>query len=301
MSRRAKKILLFIALTFLLDWSMVFLYLALGGPEEGLILLGMVYMFMPMIVALIVQKAIFKEPAAGPLGISFKINPWFFVAWFLPVIIAFAVLGVSLLLPGVSFTPDMSGFLNSLKSALTPEQMAQVTEQLALMPAHPVWLAVLMALIAGTTFNAVLGFGEELGWRGLLLKELSFMGFWKSSAVIGLIWGIWHAPLVLYAGLNYPEHPQLGMLVMIAWVVLIAPLFSYIRVKSHSVIATSIFHGTINAVPIIAVLLISGGDDLTVGISGLAGLIVFAIVDILLFVYDRFIAREPVNTLLKQL
>lgn len=301
MSRRAKKILLFIALTFLLDWSMVYLYMALGGSPDGLIVLGMAYMFVPMIAALIVQKAIFKEPAIGPLGISFRINPWFFVAWFLPVIIVFAVMGVSLLLPGISFTPDMSGFLNSLKGVLTPDQMDQVKQQLATMPAHPVWLAVLMALIAGTTFNAVLGFGEELGWRGFLVKELSFMGFWKSSALIGLIWGIWHAPLVLYAGLNYPEHPQIGVLLMTAWVLIIAPLFSYVRIKAHSVIATSILHGTINSVPIIAVLLITGGDDLTVGISGLAGFIVLAIVDILIFVYDRFITREPVNTLLKKL
>ena len=100
-------------------------------------MLGMAYMFVPMIVALIVQKAIFKEPAIGPLGISFKINPWFFVAWFLPVLIVFAVMGVSLLLPGVSFTPDMSGFLNSLKGMLTPEQMDQAKQQLASMPAIP--------------------------------------------------------------------------------------------------------------------------------------------------------------------
>jgi uncharacterized protein len=301
MSLRTKKILLFITLTFLLDWSMVFLYLALGGAADGLIILGMAYMFIPMIVALTVQKAICKEPVAGPLGISFKINPWFFIAWFLPVLIVFAVMGVSLLLPGVSFTPDMSGFLNSLKGMLTPEQMDQAKQQLAGMPAHPVWLAVLIALIAGTTVNAVLGFGEELGWRGFLLKELSFMGFWKSSALIGFIWGIWHAPLVLYAGFNYPEHPQLGVLVMIAWVMIVAPLFSYIRIKAHSVIASSILHGTINAVPVIAVLLISGGNDLTVGICGLAGFIVFAIIDILIFVYDRFITKEPVNVLLKKI
>ncbi|MCX6006363.1 MAG: CPBP family intramembrane metalloprotease [Chloroflexi bacterium] len=300
MSRRAKKILIFIALTFLLDWSMVYIYLALGGSANGLMILGMAYMFVPMIVAIIVQKAIFKEQVAKPLGISFKMNPWFFVAWFLPVIIAFAVMGVSLLFPGISFTPDMSGFFNSFKGALTPEQIDQARQQLAGMPAHPIWLGVIAALIAGTTINAVLGFGEELGWRGFLLKELSFMGFWKSSALIGLIWGIWHAPLVLQ-GLNYPEHPQIGMLIMVAWVIVVAPLFSYIRIKSRSVIATSIFHGTLNAVPALAVILISGGDDLIVGITGLAGFIVFAIIDILIFIYDRFITKEPVNTMLKNI
>jgi uncharacterized protein len=301
MGRRAKKILIFVGLTFLLDWSMVYIYLALGGPVEGLMIIGMAYMLVPMIAAIIVQKAIFKEQVAKPLGISFSMNPWFFVAWFLPVIIAFAAMGVSLLFPGILFTPDMSGFFNSLKGAITPEQMDQAKQQLAAMPAHPIWLGVIASLIAGTTVNAVLGFGEELGWRGLLLKELNFMGFWKSSALIGFIWGIWHAPLVLYAGLNYPEHPQMGVLIMVAWVIAISPLLSYIRIKAHSVIAASIFHGTLNAVPALAIILISGGDDLTVGITGLAGFIVFIILDIMVFVYDRFITKEPVNTMLKNI
>ncbi|MGA2159233.1 MAG: CPBP family intramembrane glutamic endopeptidase [Dehalococcoidia bacterium] len=300
MSLRVKKILLFIGLTFLLDWLMVLLYMVFGGKDEGLALLALPYMFMPMIVALIVQKGIFKEPVIQPLAISFKINAWFFVAWFLPVIIAFAVMGVSLLFPGVRFTPDMSGFLNTLAGSLTPEQIDQVRQQLAALTVHPIWLGVLVSLIAGTTINAVLGFGEELGWRGFLLKQFGFMGFWKSSALIGFIWGIWHAPLILL-GFNYPDHPQAGVLMMVVWVMAISPLFSYIRLKSRSVIASSVFHGTINAVPLLAILLITGGDDLTVGITGLAGIIVFALADICIFIFDRFFTKEPVNQIIKNI
>ena len=302
MSLRTKKILLFILLTFFIDWALVFLFITMGGKVDsvGIMLLGAAYMFVPMIVTIVIQKAILKQPLAGPMGISFKVNRWFFVAWFLPLIIAFAVMGVSLLIPGVTFTPDMSGFMDSLASALSPEQMEQAMEQLASMPVHPVWLIVVLALISGTTTNAILGFGEELGWRGFLLKELGFMGFWKSSALIGFIWGIWHAPLVLL-GLNYPQNPQLGVLLMTSWTILIAPLFSYIRIKSRSVIAASIFHGTINAVPGLAIILIAGGSDLTVGLTGLAGFVVFALADILLWIYDRFITREKANDILKHI
>ena len=302
MNIHTKKILLFILLTFFIDWSLVGLYLVMGGKTDsaGMALLAVLYMFVPMLAAIIVQKRIFKQPLAGPLGISFKVNRWFFVAWFLPPVIAFITMGISLLIPGVTFTPDMSGFLNSLKDALTPEQMDQVMQQLADMPAHPLWLILVLSLIAGTTVNAVAGFGEELGWRGLLVKELSFMGFWKSSAVIGLIWGLWHAPLVLL-GLNYPQHPQLGVLIMTGWTIIMAPVFSYIRLKSKSVVASAIFHGTINAVPGLAWILITGGDELTVGITGLAGFIAFAAVNLALFIFDRFITREPVNTILSNL
>ena len=302
MSVRTKKILLFTGLTFFVDWSLVGLYLALGGKTDsaGMALLAVFYMFVPMLAAIMVQKRIFRQPLAGPLGISFKVNRWFFVAWFLPPVIAFVTMGISLLMPGVTFTPDMSGFFNSLSGALTPEQMEQVRQQLSAMPAHPVWFIVILALIAGTTVNAVAGFGEELGWRGFLVKELSFMGFWKSSALIGLIWGLWHAPLVLL-GLNYPHHPQLGILIMTGWTVVMAPVFSYIRLKAKSVIAAAIFHGTINAVPGLAVVLLTGGDELTVGITGLAGFIAFVMVNVSLFIFDRFITKERVNNILSNL
>jgi membrane protease YdiL (CAAX protease family) len=302
MSVRTKKILLFIGVTFLIDWSLVGLYLALGGKTDsaGMALLAVCYMFVPMLVAIMVQRRIFKQPLAVPLGISFKVNRWFFVAWFLPPVIAFMTMGISLLMPGVTFTPDMSGFLNSISGALTPEQMEQARQQLAAMPAHPIWFILVISLIAGTTVNAVAGFGEELGWRGLLLKELSFMGFWKSSALIGLIWGLWHAPLILL-GLNYPQHPELGVLIMIGWTIVIAPAFSYIRLKAKSVIAAAIFHGTINAVPGLAVVMLSGGDELTVGITGLAGFIAFVMVTLSLFIFDRFISGERADAILSNL
>ncbi len=302
MSIRAKKLLLFLGLTFVVNYLMVYIYLLLaGGDHDRYIgLLATAYMLVPMIMALIVQKGIFKQPIIKPLGISFRINRWFFVAWLLPPVIAFATMGASLLLPGITFTPDLSGFFSALSGSMTPQQIDQVRQSMASLPVHPVWMLLLQGLLAGTTINAILAFGEELGWRGFLQKELGFMGFWKSAALIGVIWGVWHAPLVL-EGLNYPKHPQLGILIMTAWCLALSPLFSYIRLKSGSVIAASIFHGTLNAVPGLALLLISGGNELTVGITGLAGFIVIIIADILVFIFDRFITRRPAGEILHEL
>ena len=88
---------------------------------------------------------------------------------------------------------------------------------------------------------------------------------------------------------------------MIGWTIVIAPAFSYIRLKAKSVIAAAIFHGTINVVPGLAVVMLSGGDELTVGITGLAGFIAFIIVNLALFIFDRFISGERVNTILSNL
>jgi len=70
-------------------------------------------------------------------------------------------------------------------------------------------MALLHGLFAGDTLNALFGFGEEAGWRGYLLHEWKHMQFWKASLFIGLIWGIWHAPLILL-GYNYPQHSPTG-------------------------------------------------------------------------------------------
>ena len=167
------------------------------------------------------------------------------------------------------------------------------------MPVNPIWLVLVLALIAGTTINAIAALGEEVGWRGFLVRELGHLGFWKSSVLIGLTWGVWYAPLVLLV-LNYPHNLQLGVLVMIAWTTLLSPIFSYIRLKSRSVIAAAILHGTINAVPGLALLPITGGDEMTVGITGLAGFIVLAFINLALFIFDRFITTQPVSIILKE-
>jgi len=187
----------------------------------------------------------------------------------------------------------MAGFFKQLEAVLTPEQLARMKEQASAFPVHPIWLGLAQGLIAGITANAVAAFGEELGWRGFLQNELGYMGFWKSSLIIGLVWGIWHAPLILQ-GYNYPQHPLLGVFMMTAFTMLLAPLFSYVRLKAKSVIAAAIMHGTLNGTGGLSTMLIVGGNDLTVGLLGVAGLVTLALADVMLLIYDRFWAKEAI-------
>lgn len=292
-----KKVLLFIGITFLLNYLLVFLYLALGGKWEmpGALIVPTIYMFVPAIVAFIVQKIIYRESLKS-LGIVWKCNWWFLVAWLLPVAFALMALGISLMLPGVEYSPEMGGFFERLKSSVPPEQLEQLQADFkaaASSPVHPILFNLGLALIAGITTNSIAGFGEELGWRGLLQKELYPLGFWKSSVAIGLTWGVWHAPLILQ-GHNYPQHPQIGVLMMTLFTLFLSPIFSYIRLKARSVIAVAILHGTINATAGLPISFIKGGNDLTVGLTGLAGFISLLIVILIFLMYDRFFAKEAI-------
>jgi membrane protease YdiL (CAAX protease family) len=285
--------LLFIALTYFVSFLFAGTYWALGGKWQppGALLVAAGYMFIPMVVAIFLQAGVYRQPVRGPLGISFALNRWFLVAWLLPPALAFAALAAGLLLPGVNYDPTSSGLLERVRATLTPEQLAQVKRAAAVCLATKTWWIVLLqALIAGVTVNAIAGFGEELGWRGFLQKELSWLGFWKSSGVIGLVWGFWHTPIILM-GHNYPQHPAAGVFMMTVFTLLLAPILSYVRRRANSVIAAAILHGTLNATAGFSLLASRGGSDLTVGMTGLAGLCVLAVVNLCLFVFDPALRR----------
>jgi membrane protease YdiL (CAAX protease family) len=200
--------------------------------------------------------------------------------------LAVAALGVSVMLPGIGFSADMRHFFERLAQALPPERIDQMKQQAERLPVHPFWLALGQGLIAGPTINAVAAFGEEVGWRGLLQHELAFLGFWKASILIGAVWGLWHAPLILQ-GHNYPQHPVIGVFMMTSWCTLLGPIISYVRLRARSVIAAAVMHGSVNATFGLSTMLLKGGNDLTTGLTGLPGFAVLGLVLLSLYVHDR--------------
>jgi membrane protease YdiL (CAAX protease family) len=265
----------------------------LGGTRAlpGMLVLGITYMFIPLTVAIFVQKVVYQAPVKRPFRINFRPSRWFVVAWLLPPLIALATLGVSLLLPGITFSPEMAGMFERFKGLLTPEQLEEMKRQAETLPVHPFWLALLQGLVAGPTVNALAAFGEELGWRGLLLRELEGLGMWRASVVIGVIWGFWHAPLIVQ-GHNYPEHPWAGGFMMTGMTVLLSPLLGYLTLRANSVLAAAIFHGTFNATAGLAILMVEGGNDLIVGVTGLSGIVVLLLANVGLFALDRRFPNE---------
>ena len=118
------------------------------------------------------------------------------------------------------------------------------------------------------------------------MRSYAPLGFWRSSAVIGVVWGFWHAPLILQ-GHNYPQHPWIGVFMMCVFTVLLSPLMGYVTIRANSVIAAAIFHGTLNATAGIGMLVLKGGNDLTVGVTGLAGFITLLLANLVLFLLKR--------------
>ena len=58
---------------------------------------------------------------------------------------------------------------------------------------HTIGMGFVWTLIQGAT-------GEESGWRGFLLPSIEKKsGVIKSSIIVGIIWGFWHAPLWFFS------------------------------------------------------------------------------------------------------
>jgi membrane protease YdiL (CAAX protease family) len=175
---------------------------------------------------------------------------------------------------------------------LKPEQFGIVIETNKFVWA--VFLTLLQGLLVGITINALVGFGEELGWRGFLQRELSGLGLWKASAIIGVAWGFWHAPLIVQ-GFNYPNHPWIGVFLMTVGTLLQAPLLGSICLKADSVVAAAIFHGTSNRMSVLATMGLEGGNDLLVGDCGLAGFLVLLVANLGLVVFDRWFGGNTIT------
>src|SRR5262249_31930882 len=71
----------------------------------------------------------------------------------------------------------------------------------------PHWISLLI----GFLLIAVLGMigslssalGEEIGWRGFLVPELSRTTSFTTTALIsGGVWSVWHYPILIYGGYN---------------------------------------------------------------------------------------------------
>lgn len=62
--------------------------------------------------------------------------------------------------------------------------------------------------VLGVFINSIVGFlpalGEEICWRGYLLGNLAEeIGIFEATLLTGVIWSLWHTPLILILGYDY--------------------------------------------------------------------------------------------------
>jgi uncharacterized protein len=182
-----------------------------------------------------------------------------------------ALLGNLLDLRGVgSLISRQAQLVANLAAMLPGQAVAQGTG--SSMP--PVWalyiIGLFLGVLAGATINGLFGFGEEYGWRGVLMDELRPLGVVRANILTGILWGLWHVPLILL-GFHFGQQRFLGVLVMCLWVTPFSFLLWRAREYSGSVIAPAIIHGAFNGSAGFFLVLVSDRDALISAPVGLVG------------------------------
>jgi uncharacterized protein len=112
-------------------------------------------------------------------------------------------------------------------------------------------LMVMMLLGFGVvwelTGGLIAGGGEELGWRGFLAPTLANRYGWKpASVIVGLIWAVWHWPVIIWST-YHSTAPTWYTLVCFTWLtVALSFLFSWLRLRSRSVLPCALMHASHN-------------------------------------------------------
>src|SRR5215212_536966 len=152
-----------------------------------------------------------------------------------------------------------------------------------------VYLMLLVIALPVTLFT----FGEEYGWRGYLLPRLLPLGEIRATLLVGLIWGVWHLPLLL-AGLNYPGvNVWLALLVFLFVTVALSFAYTWLYVASGgSVLIAAVLHASFNifADKFWVPPLLSGANQFTPSLVG--GIVIVALVVVVYGLFRRSVGVE---------
>ncbi|MFZ4893532.1 CPBP family intramembrane glutamic endopeptidase [Plantibacter sp. Mn2098] len=295
-----RPVLVFLIIAFALAWLVCLpLYMneGLANPWFGLIAVCM--MATPAIAALVVVGFVRRPPSIPrelglwPLGRAPRFLSSIGLAVLVPVALILVALPIGALL-GV-YPADFVHF--SAFQAVIDAQLAASGVASLPIPIGLLVLAQLLNVVIGAVINTVPALGEELGWRGYLLPKLLPLGNVRAILISGVVWGLWHAPLILL-GYNYPYAPGwAGVLMMCGMCIVVGGVFGWLRLRSASVWPAALAHGAFNAAAGFSLVFAQAGeriDTVNATILGWSGWIVPAAVVVWLVATGRFSAGPPV-------
>lgn len=236
----------YLAWTFLIAWVMQVAVAVLyrnGIAIVGQLLMG-IMMFVPLFGVLLSGQSLSGMGWKPCLKGKIKL---FLAAWFLPALLT--AIGAALYFVVFPGHFDMSG--DALAAAAGAEALEQMQSQGLTYPMY-VLISVIGCLTYAPFVNMLLAVGEEAGWRGFLYPQLKAkFGKRQGWLIGGIIWGMWHWPLMWLIGYeygtDYAGFPIVGMLIFCIFATAAGVLCDWLYEKTNCIWIPSIFHGAINA------------------------------------------------------
>jgi uncharacterized protein len=102
-----------------------------------------------------------------------------------------------------------------------------------------------MAFVSGL----LMSLGEEIGWRGFLAPTFyRGLGFAWAGIGTGIIWGLWHMPLIVGGGYDAGTPAWYGIPCFMISVTGMAVMLAWLRLRSGSLWPATLFHCVHNLV-----------------------------------------------------
>ncbi|MFB6166365.1 MAG: lysostaphin resistance A-like protein [Haloarculaceae archaeon] len=294
-----RRVGLFVLVAYGLAWATALFLYATGGLANSreiapgvtlsAVLLPTLYMFAPL-VANLVARALTDE-GFDDLLVRPRVRRhlrWYATAWLAPA--ALTLVGAALYF--LAFPGHFDATMAATSAAVAAQTGQAVDPQLLAAG------QLVAALTIGPVINALFAVGEELGWRAYLLPRLYGLGARRAVVAVGLVWGVWHWPVILMGyeyGFGYPGAPWTGLLAFLAFTVSAGTFLAWVTVRTDSVWPAAVGHGAINAVAGIGLLFVRGSPNPLLGPApvGLVAVVPWVVVALALLWRRRPLLADP--------
>ncbi len=293
-----RRVTVFLAFAYGIAWAFALVVYLTGGLVNSpvlipalnvtlaTVLLALGVMWAPAL-AHILTRLVTRE-GWGDVGLRPNLRrgwPYWLAAWFLPGILTLVGMIAFFALFPTFFDPSLGAIMQLLPPGASIDPWVLAVAQLV------------QAMLIAPLINGFFTFGEEFGWRAYLQPKLMPLGGRTAILLVGLIWGLWHAPIIAMGhnyGFDYPGAPWSGILMFVWIAVLFAALLGWVTVRGGSVWPAVIGHGAINGIAGLGVLFVQGQPNpllgpLPVGVIGSLG---FAVAAAIIFASRRALAPD---------
>jgi uncharacterized protein len=157
------------------------------------------------------------------------------IALLFPIVIGLIAYGIAWTSGLVGFMPQADAWSSRFVGDSTPPILVFVIN-----------LALAATIVA--VFSARVAAGEEIGWRGYMLTRLIDAGVPWPVLVSGVIWGLWHVPLILGGVYLAGPPPMVSVLLWMIVAIAMSFVLARLRLESGSVWPAITLHAAWNSI-----------------------------------------------------
>lgn len=135
----------------------------------------------------------------------------------------------------------------------------------------PMSLSLLGFLLLFFLYQLITSGSEEIGWRGFLLGSmLKEKTPWQASMRIGIIWALWHFPIIVYV--FYTQGLPVYQILLsfggfIAGTIAMATVHTYYYLKTSSILFNIFLHGVANTIPMFMAVILGSSYEISVAVQ----------------------------------